>query len=399
MIHSSWKLILISYLMLVIYWIDVDLVSPALPALSSHFGMDSNFANNVMSIDLFVRCACLFVIGPISDRFGRRPFVLLGCAMMLIGSIMCIYSSSRYDVYIGKVVQGSGCSMGMLMYGIITDKFSNKDSASIIAFLQCLLISSIVVAPIMGSHLTYYFGWRYVFLLITLVALIAILSGSLVPETVKREEAAKINVIDTLKEYKEIMLTYGSIKYILIYSISIGGYVCWTVTGPFILGQTLHLGLKEIGMFQTVITLSSAVASLLISIAIPKFGIGKVFKCGVKTMYTSSFVLAVLILMFHTTNKYVILTVLTTFSVSVDMIICSSLTLFYKSFKAKKGMAAAINTIADNTVSAIILVLFETFGEYTMSHYSLMLIGVSVSSFLVLNFGKIRKKMLYTTAE
>lgn len=390
MLKDSWKLISVSYLMLLIYWIDIDLVSPALPSVVAFFHLQENSAHMIISLDLFLRCVCLFFIGPISDKMGRKALISYGGVLMVVGSALCVISIYPAEMYIGKIIQGTGCSMAMLMYSLITDKYSNKDSAAIIAFLQFLLISSIAVAPSIGSNVTYYFGWKYVFVFIGVIASIASLSSLSLSETVKKPDY-KINFREIINSYKNILKKFSSIKYILIYSISIGGYVCWMVIGPFVLSDLLGMNLKQIGNFQSVITTTSAIASLIISIIIPKLGLARIFKSGLKLMYTSSILLFVTVTIMDIREKNLILLIITLFSISVDLIICSSLTLFYKSFNSQKGLAAAINTIADNTVSALILMIFGFFGKYSLTNYSILLFLISLLSFLLLNLQK-RKK-------
>lgn len=385
MLKDSWKLILISYLILVIYWIDIDLISPALPSIASDFKIDNSQAHRVISIDLFIRCLCLVIIGPISDLTGRKKIIQSGTILMIIGSLICSLSTSIVMLYIGKAMQGAGCSIGMIIYSFITDRHSNKDSASIIALLQFLLLSSIVVAPILGSWSTYYLNWRYIFVFIAFIGMAANIFSRGINEPPK-PSVPKITSAMVFRPYKEALLTFMAMKYIFIYALSIAGYVCWTVTGPFILKEIFAFNVKEVGYFQFVIAAVSAATSLFVGFRIKKIGLGPIFRLGLLLMYTSSILLFIYIMLDFSSNYGTLLFFLTIFSISVDMIICSSLTLFYKSFKSIRGAAAAINTIADNTISATVLTLFGLFEKYSLVTYSYTLIIISTLSFLLLNY-------------
>lgn len=385
MLRNSWGLIFISYVLLVTYWIDIDLVSPALPNIAASLNVPDASAHNIVSFDLFVRCLCLFIIGPISDVSGRKMFILYGAIAAMIGSLICLFSDSLSQVYIGKIMQGAGCSMAMLLYSIITDRYSNKESASIIAFLQFLLLSSIVIAPIIGSNLTFYFGWKYIFLFLALIALASTISCLKIKET-PVDQPKKI----TFTAYKDALLAFSSMKYIIVYSISIAGYVLWTVTGPFILRDRLGMDIREIGRFQAFIATASAVTSIYIGFRIRKVGLSTVFKNGLGLMYSSSILIFLLVVLLQTADEYILLTLITAFSISVDMIICSSLTLFYKSFKSGRGVAAAINTIADNTITAVVLTLFGLLGRYTLVNYASALLLIVAITFIMLNTRKIK---------
>lgn len=393
MFQNNWKFILLSYFSLVIYWIDIDLVSPALPEIADTFKIKQSLAQSIISLDLLIRCLCIFIIGPISDFIGKKIFIHLGAYLMLIGAIICITTPTLPCLYIGKIMQGIGCSTGILIYSIIASKYSNKKAASIMAFLQFLLLSSIVIAPIIGSYIIFYIGWKYIFLCVLVISIAILMFINEINENIQYEKNTEINFSDIIHSYVNILSNIQIMKFIIIYVISLGGYVCWTVIGPFILKSYLNLNIKEVGYFQASLASCSAIFSLIISIIMRKTGISKIFKYGIKLMYLST-VLAFSI--FSTSlnkNLYIILLILSLYSISVDMLICTSLTIFYKSFKKQKGIAAAIETIADSLITALILIFVSILGGYTLEKYSILLIFISVLSFITLNYQKIKNNI------
>ena len=117
--------------------LTVHLFLPVIPAVQTALGLSNAMAQLTFSIALFSMAFATLVYGSLSDRYGRRPVLLLGLALFLIGSGLCAFASSVSLLILGRVVQavGAGCSI-TLVRAIAQDVYGAGMLIKAIAYLD-----------------------------------------------------------------------------------------------------------------------------------------------------------------------------------------------------------------------------------------------------------------------
>ena len=171
--------------------ISLYLLVPALPVLATTFGRDISIAQ--MTVSLFmVGIACSQIImGPLSDRFGRRPVLLCGLALMVVASVGCIFAETLPQLIAARFLQALGGATGMVVSrAIIRDLYSRDRISSMISLVIAVMMIAQMLSPLTGGLLETAFGWRAIFYLITAASLtITVVIAIMLPET-RRERAA-----------------------------------------------------------------------------------------------------------------------------------------------------------------------------------------------------------------
>jgi MFS transporter, DHA1 family, multidrug resistance protein len=143
----------------------LNVLAPATPGLARSLGTD--YATIQLTLTLYLVTVALtqLIVGPISDRIGRRPCVLAAIILFMIGSLIGAFASSIETLLLARVVQAmGGGTCFALSRAIVRDTASKNEATSLIGYITMAMVVSPMVAPLVGGFLDARFGWRSVFL-------------------------------------------------------------------------------------------------------------------------------------------------------------------------------------------------------------------------------------------
>ncbi len=183
--RTEWKILIVVMLMGLSGLIGVDIHTPSLPAIA--LAMHTSIGTVQQSIPLFLlgEAVSLLFYGPLSDRYGRRPCVIVGLSIAVLSSYASVWSTS-IDVFLFyRVLQGigSGVCMG-LGRTILADVIKGKRFMATGAYFSLILSLSPLLAPILGGYVQHWAGWDANFILLgSILLLVLVLYTLLCPET------------------------------------------------------------------------------------------------------------------------------------------------------------------------------------------------------------------------
>jgi DHA1 family bicyclomycin/chloramphenicol resistance-like MFS transporter len=171
--------------------ISLYLLVPALPMLATTFGRDISIAQMTVSLYMVGIALSQLIMGPLSDRFGRRPVLLAGLALMVAASVGCIFAETLPQLIAARFFQALGGATGMVVSrAIIRDIYQRDRVASMISLVVAALMIGQMVSPLTGGLIETAFGWRAIFYAMTIAALAVTVAITLaLPET-RRDRAA-----------------------------------------------------------------------------------------------------------------------------------------------------------------------------------------------------------------
>jgi len=142
----------------------LHLFIPAIPVVKTALGLSDALAQLTFSIAVFSMAFSTLVYGSFSDRYGRRPILLLGLGLFLIGSAFSAAADSALTLLIGRLVQAIGAGCGVtLARAIAQDVYGRADLVKAIAYLTMFYTIGPMISPLVGGFLIDSFGWRSVF--------------------------------------------------------------------------------------------------------------------------------------------------------------------------------------------------------------------------------------------
>jgi MFS transporter, DHA1 family, multidrug resistance protein len=189
-IATSKLMLLMLVLMTGVAPISLYLLVPALPVLATTFGRDISVAQMTVSLYMVGIACSQIVMGPLSDKFGRRPVLLAGLGLMVAASIGCIFAETLPQLIAARFFQALGGATGMVVSrAIIRDLYSRDRISSMISLVIAVMMIAQMLSPLTGGLLETAFGWRAIFYLITAASLtITVAIAFALPET-RRDRA------------------------------------------------------------------------------------------------------------------------------------------------------------------------------------------------------------------
>lgn len=165
--------------------VAVNMYVPSLPGMELALQTDATMVQLTITAYLAATAIGQLIMGPLSDRFGRRPVLLVGMVLYILGSLACAMAESIGTLLLARMIQAIGGSAGLsLARAIVRDTSDRASAAGRIGYLNMGMAIAPVIAPAIGGQLDQAFGWRAAFEVMTVFGgLILVVAFFSLPET------------------------------------------------------------------------------------------------------------------------------------------------------------------------------------------------------------------------
>jgi DHA1 family bicyclomycin/chloramphenicol resistance-like MFS transporter len=198
--------------------IAMDMMLPALPNIASAFHITAaNRPQMVLSIFLVGFGVGQFVMGPLSDRFGRRPVLLGGMTIYCIASLLAIAAPSFETLLLARALQGLGTSATrVIATSIVRDCYAGRRMASVMSLTMMVFIAVPVVAPSFGQAVMLLTQWRGIFIVLMLYGVVALVWSALrMPETLPQARRKSLAIAEVFGAYRQTVTNRQTLGYAL----------------------------------------------------------------------------------------------------------------------------------------------------------------------------------------
>jgi MFS transporter, DHA1 family, multidrug resistance protein len=184
----------------------IDMYLPALPTIASDLKA-STAATQMTLMAFFVAFGiCQVIYGPVSDMVGRKPPLYVGLGLFILGSIGCASAGGIGWLILFRLVQGMGASSVMVIpRAVIRDLHTGIEATKLMSLVMLVLSVSPILAPLVGSALIVPFGWRAVFVAVTIVAGLGVaMAAFALPETRQPKDRIAVSLGSVLGGFGQL---------------------------------------------------------------------------------------------------------------------------------------------------------------------------------------------------
>lgn len=224
--------------------LSIDIMLPALPSIAQHFALNDTNDRQLVVILYFVGFGIgqLFW-GPISDRLGRIPILMIGLSIFICGAVVALLANSFEMLVAARIVQGLGsASARVTITAIARDLFAGAQMARVMSLIMTVFILVPIIAPIIGQGLLYVGSWRLHFTIMLSAGLLAFVWAWMrLPETRPKERRNKPgqNLGQAVLAFSRERL---SVLYLLACSLMFGCLCAFIANAQQIFGEFYELG-------------------------------------------------------------------------------------------------------------------------------------------------------------
>jgi Bcr/CflA subfamily drug resistance transporter len=241
--------------------LSLNMFLPSLSNIADEFQADYTIVSLSVAGYLGITAVLQLIIGPLSDRFGRRPVLLSGVAIFILASLGCMLASNIWTFLAFRVMQGAIISGWVLTLAVIRDSVPEQAAASQIGYISMAMAVAPMLGPIVGGVLDELFGWRSNFLFFTVLG-IAVL-GLCWFDLGETNQNPSETFTKQFRTYPELLKSRHFWGYALCIMFSTGAFYIFLAGVPLIAMTVLALSPATLGFYMGTITVGFALGSFL----------------------------------------------------------------------------------------------------------------------------------------
>ncbi|KIN71621.1 Drug resistance transporter, Bcr/CflA family [Sulfitobacter guttiformis KCTC 32187] len=256
----------------------MNMFLPSLPAMAAHFETDYAVMQLSVAIYLGFSAVLQIFVGPISDKFGRRPVILWGLGIFLLATLGCIFATSIEMFLTFRMAQAAIATSMVLSRAAVRDMYSQDQAASMIGYVTMGMAVVPMISPAIGGVLDEWFGWQAVFwALFALGAATMLLAWADMGETA---QASTKSLTAQFREYPELLRSPRFWGYAMAAGFSSGAFFAYLGGAPFVGQEVFGMSPATLGFFFGAPAVGYFVGNFITGRYATRFGVNQMVLWG-----------------------------------------------------------------------------------------------------------------------
>ncbi len=273
--HIPLPFLIFLAMMISVVALTVDAVLPAIDGIAAELAFDDPNDRHLIVIYVLLGLGISqLIFGPLADSIGRKPAAMLGWAIFLVGTLMAAFSHSEWMMLMGRFLQGFGAGGPRVVANTLArDLYQGVALARVLSLVMTVFMLVPTIAPILGQAIEAAFGWRAIFIVYLVLALISgawYLIG--VDETLDRVNRRSLRFGPVLSAFREVLTTRQTMACTIAAALSFGGFIAYLATAQQIFEEVYDLGRLFPLAFSSV-AIAFAIATFLNAQIVMRFGL------------------------------------------------------------------------------------------------------------------------------
>lgn len=261
------------YIFLVAYLVAVsalgsfvnDMYTPALPAMCRFFGCSVPMVQMGLTMGMIGLAVGQLILGPLSDHIGRKPVLIGAISLFVVASVVSIFSPTIHFFITCRLFQGLGAAGGYFLARTIpADIYSGRALAKLMAIVGAINGVAPASAPVIGGFTADAFGWKGIFVVLALFALLILGLSPWVKESLAPDRRSKGGMRQILLGYKGLLTNRSFMVHVWLKGTALGVLFAYISSSPFIMeGGRYGLSQTSYGCFIGVNAVFMAIGSMM----------------------------------------------------------------------------------------------------------------------------------------
>lgn len=354
------ELIVLLALLTAIGPFSIDTYLPGMPGIAADFGVAKALVQQSLSAYFLGLAAGQLIFGPFSDRFGRRPILLVGLVIYLVATVASTLAPTIGVLILGRALQGLGASaLPAAGRAVIRDVWAGDEAARALSFVIMVMSFAPLIAPIIGGQLYVWLGWQSIFWFMAgFGALLLVLVQLRLPETNGPERRGNVAISSYFRAYGQVMTNAHAWGYLLTGGLSLAMMFAYITSASFVYITYFDVDPQWFGLFFGVNVIALLLGNWINSRQVIRFGYLRLLGAGLMV----SLIGALFLLVCTLTHTGGIVTIMIGLFIAVAPVAMTS----------ANAIAGMLNAYPDNAGAAS--ALFGLF-QYGMGAFSGVLVG------------------------
>lgn len=254
---KSIKLLLFPYIIIcyeIAVYLSNDMYLPAMPAIAKDLMLTESQIQYTLILWFLGASSLQLILGPISDRFGRKNVLVGGGILFVLSSAVCAHTSQLWIMLLARFVQGTAICALVAAYAAVHELFNTKQSIKLLALIGAVTILAPAFGPLVGALTVQFADWRYIFWFLVVFGSISLIGIILfMPDNANTGHPLKFKQI--VSGYKNILCNKDYMLPNLSYSFLVAIFFFWIFESPFLFivkqnKSTLYYGISQTFIFS-----------------------------------------------------------------------------------------------------------------------------------------------------
>ena len=272
-----------------------NIILPAFPSMGAELGASVKDLSSTLSTFFVAFALGQLFVGPLSDRFGRKPLVVCGLCVFVVGSAVCAFATSLPQLIVGRVIQALGvCATSVLSRAIARDLFEGDALARALSLVMVAMAAAPGFSPLLGGVFNSFLGWRATF---GVVGVLAILLGihyvSRLGETHSCDLRRPLALGTVTATYKALLTDRRFIAPAISVSLVLGSLYLFFAMAPAILMEGFGFSPLQLALFFASTVFVVFGAGLLAPRLAHRFGTLRAARAGIVIAFAAGATLLV----------------------------------------------------------------------------------------------------------